>query len=82
MDTAQHSHLAAVDWLAASPIGPHAAAFKHHLAERRYATHTIASYVAEVTHFARWAVSGKPEAFFPFSADPRRILPINTARGA
>lgn len=53
MDTAQHS--LKVGWLAASPIGPYAIAFKHHLTERRYATKTIASYVAEVTHFARWA---------------------------
>jgi site-specific recombinase XerD len=53
MDTAQHS--LKVGWLAASPIGPYAIAFKHHLTERRYATNTIASYVAEVTHFARWA---------------------------
>ena len=54
MDTAQHSRVIEVDWLAASPIGPHAAAFKRHLTERRYAAHTVSSYVAEVTHFARW----------------------------
>ncbi|MBA4178820.1 MAG: integrase [Leptothrix sp. (in: Bacteria)] len=54
MDTAQHPRVIEVDWLAASPIGPHATAFKRHLTERRYAAHTIASYVAEVTHFARW----------------------------
>ena len=55
MDTAQHSRVIEVDWLAASPIGPHTVAFKRHLTERRYASHTVASYVAEVTHFARWA---------------------------
>jgi integrase/recombinase XerC len=54
MDTAQHSRVIEVDWLAASPIGPHAVAFKRHLTERRYAAHTVASYIAEVTHFARW----------------------------
>ena len=54
MDTAQHSRVIEVDWLAASPIGPHATAFKRHLTERRYTAHTIASYVAELTHFARW----------------------------
>ena len=54
MDTAQHSRVIEVDWLATSPIGSHAIAFKRHLTERRYAAHTIASYVAEVTHFARW----------------------------
>ena len=54
MDTAQHSCVIEVDWLAASPIGPHAVAFKCHLTERRYAAHTVSSYVAEVAHFARW----------------------------
>jgi site-specific recombinase XerD len=43
-----------VDWLASSPIGPHGVAFKRHLTERRYASHTIASYVADLEHFARW----------------------------
>ena len=55
MDTAQHPRVTEGDWLAASPIGPHAVAFKRHLTERRYAAHTVSSYVAEVTHFARWA---------------------------
>jgi hypothetical protein len=54
MDTAQHPRVTEGDWLAASPIGPHATAFKRHLTERRYAAHTVCSYVAEVTHFARW----------------------------
>ena len=54
MDTIQHLRAIEVDWLGASPIGPHAAAFKLHLTERRYAAHTVSSYVAEVTHFARW----------------------------
>jgi hypothetical protein len=43
-----------VDWLDASPIGPHAVALKRHLTERRYAVHAVVSYIAEVTHFARW----------------------------
>ena len=55
MDSAQRSHLTEVDWLASSPIGPYAAAFKRHLTKRRYAAHTIASYLAEIAHFARWA---------------------------
>ena len=54
MDSAQRL-LAEVDWLANSPIGPYAASFKRHLTKRRYAAHTIASYLAEITHFARWA---------------------------
>ena len=54
MDTAQHCRVIEVDWLAASPIGPHSVAFKRHLTERRYAEHTVSTYLAEVTHFARW----------------------------
>jgi integrase/recombinase XerC len=54
MDSVQRS-LTEVDWLANSPIGPYGAAFKRHLINRRYAAHTIASYLAEITHFARWA---------------------------
>lgn len=55
MDCVQRSRPTEVDWLANSPIGPYAAAFKRHLSKRRYAAHTIASYLAEITHFARWA---------------------------
>jgi len=55
MDSAQRSRLTEGDWLASSPIGPYAGAFKPHLTKRRYAAHTIASYLAEITHFARWA---------------------------
>jgi site-specific recombinase XerD len=54
MNTAPLSRAIEVDWLACSPIGPHAVAFKRHLTERRYAAHTIASYVASLKHFARW----------------------------
>ena len=35
MDTAQHSRVIEVDWLAASPIAPHAIAFKRHLTEHQ-----------------------------------------------
>jgi integrase/recombinase XerC len=31
MDTAQHSRVIEVDWLSASPMGPHAVAFKRQL---------------------------------------------------
>ena len=52
-----HGHrptLTEIDWLADSSIGPYAAAFKRRLMERRYAAHTIASYLTEITHFTRW----------------------------
>ena len=54
MDTTPLSPAIEVDWLAASPIGPYAVAFKHHLTELRYAAHTIAGYLADIKHFARW----------------------------
>ena len=46
-----------IDWLADGPIGPYVDAFKQHLTERRYAAHTLAGYLAGITHFARWARS-------------------------
>ena len=42
------------DWLADGPIGPYVDVFKLHLTERRYASTTFASYLAGITHFARW----------------------------
>ncbi len=55
MDIAQRSRLAGVDWLADGLIGPYADAFRRRLTEHRYAAHTIASYTAGISHFARWA---------------------------
>lgn len=49
-----HSHVD-INRLADGPIGPYVDAFKQYLAERRYAASTVASYVANITHFARWA---------------------------
>ena len=43
-----------IDCLAGGPIGPFVDAFKQHLAERRYAANTFASYLAGIAHFARW----------------------------
>ena len=57
MGTVHRSHRPDVDWLAAGPIGPYVDAFKQFLAERRYAATTSASYLAAITHFARWARS-------------------------
>ena len=42
-----------IDCLAGGPIGPFVDAFKQHLAERRYAVNTFASYLAGIAHFAR-----------------------------
>jgi hypothetical protein len=70
MYTAPLSRVIEVDWLAASPIGPHAVAFKRHLTERRYAAHTIASYVAHLEHFARWVCTRR----LPLGSTKSRLL--------
>lgn len=43
-----------IDWLADGPIGPYVDAFKQHLIDRRYAPHTVASYLRGIAHFAQW----------------------------
>lgn len=57
MGTVHHSRRPDTDWLAKEPIGPYIDAFKKFLAERRYAATTSTTYLACVTHFARWARS-------------------------
>lgn len=57
MDSAHRSRRPDVDWLAEGPIGPYVDAFKQFLSERRYAANTASSYLASITHFARWARS-------------------------
>ncbi len=44
------------DWnpLTDGPIAPHVDAFKQHLADGRYAPSTVAGYVSNIAHFARW----------------------------
>ena len=44
-----------IDWLAVGPIGHYVEAFKQHLTERRYAAHTVASYLGGIAHFTQWA---------------------------
>ena len=57
MDIVTRSRRLDIDWLADGPIGPYVGAFKQFLADRRYAASTSASYLANITHFARWARS-------------------------
>jgi site-specific recombinase XerD len=57
MDSVHRSRRPNVDWLAQGPIGPYVGAFKQFLSEHRYAANTAASYLAGITHFARWARS-------------------------
>lgn len=55
MGTVHRSRRLSIDWLADGPIGQYVPAFKQFLADRRYAANTCTSYLACITHFARWA---------------------------
>ncbi len=52
-----HVHIADLNGLTEGPISPHVDAFKQHLAEGRYASSTVAGYLANIAHFARWVQS-------------------------
>ena len=55
MATGHRPHCTDVDWLTVGPIAPHAGAIKEHFADGRYAPNTMASYLSNIAHFARWA---------------------------
>ena len=55
MGTVHFSHCTDVNWLNIGPIAPHAGAIKQHFADGRYALSTVASYLSNIAHFARWA---------------------------
>ena len=57
MGIVRHSRCAAVDWLTVGPIAPHVDAIKQHFVDGRYAPTTIANYLIDIAHFARWARS-------------------------
>lgn len=57
MGTVHLPHCTDVDWLTVGPIAPHAGAIKQHFADGRYAPSTVASYLSNIAHFARWARS-------------------------
>jgi len=52
-----HVRIVDLSRLIEGPISPHVDAFKQHLAEGRYASSTVASYLANISHFARWVQS-------------------------
>jgi site-specific recombinase XerD len=54
MESTRRLHCKAIDWLLASQFAPYVDAFTHHLAERRYASQTVGSYLGCLAHFARW----------------------------
>lgn len=54
MDLTKQLHHKLPEWLFESPWVVHIEALTDHFAERRYASATVATYVACVAHFARW----------------------------
>lgn len=61
MGIIRHSRCASIDWLTIGPIAPHADAIKQHFVDGGYASTTIASYLMDIAHFARWACSKRLE---------------------
>ena len=55
MGTVHFAHCIDVNWLNIGPIAPRAGAIKQHFADGRYALSTVASYLSNIAHFARWA---------------------------
>lgn len=58
MGIVYRSHCIDVNWLPVGPIAPYAGAIRQHLADGRYASSTVASYLSNIAHFAQW-VRGK-----------------------
>jgi len=52
-----HVRIVDLSRLIEGPISPHVDAFKQHLAKGRYASSTVVSYLANISHFARWVQS-------------------------
>lgn len=56
MNSPTRLHRNSTDWLLESQLAPYVDAFVRHLAERRYASGTVGSYLACVAHFVRWTI--------------------------
>jgi len=54
MDSTRGLHRNPTGWLFENQFAPYVDAFTHHLTERRYASHTVGSYLGCLAHFARW----------------------------
>ena len=54
MTSTQRLHCKSIDWLLESQLAPYVDPFTHYLSERRYASHTIGTYLGCVAHFGHW----------------------------
>jgi len=55
MNSTRRLHRSSTGWLFDSQLAPYVDAFKHRMAEGRYASHTASAYVACIAHFAHWS---------------------------
>lgn len=55
MNSTRRLHHSSTGWLLDSQLAPYVDAFKHHMTEGRYASHTASAYVACIAHFAHWS---------------------------
>ncbi len=58
MGIVNRSRCTDVNWLTVGPLAPHSGAIQQHLADGRYASSTVASYLSNIAHFAQW-IRGK-----------------------
>jgi site-specific recombinase XerD len=54
MNSTRQLHSRPTDWLHEGQLTPYVDAFTHYLSERRYAPHTIDTYLSCIAHFACW----------------------------
>ena len=54
MNSTQQLYSRPTDWLHEGQLAPYVDAFTHYLSERRYAPHTVDTYLSCITHFAHW----------------------------
>jgi site-specific recombinase XerD len=63
MNSTRQLHSRPTDWLHEGQLAPYVDAFTHYLFERRYAPHTIDTYLSCIAHFARWMSQCRLDAY-------------------
>jgi len=74
MNSTRGLHRNATNWLLESQFAPYFDAFTHHLTERRYASHTVGSYLGCLAHFARWTARYRRDVRWIDESVVRRFL--------
>jgi len=63
MNSTRQLHHKPTYWLHESHLAPYVDAFTHYLSERRYAPHTIKTYLGCVAHFVRWTSQCRQDVY-------------------